>query len=69
MRYPEFLKDGGRIGFIAPSFGCATEPYKSLFAAAQERFKGMGYGIVLGPNACADAGIGNSNTPELCGAE
>ena len=69
MRYPEFLKDGGRIGFIAPSFGCATEPYKSLFAAAQERFKGMGYGIVLGPNACADAGIGKSNTPELCGAE
>ena len=69
MRYPEFLKEGGKIGFIAPSFGCATEPYASLFKAAQERFSKMGYGLVLGPNACADAGIGKSNTPELCGAE
>lgn len=28
MRYPEFLAEGGIIGFVAPSFGCATEPYK-----------------------------------------
>ncbi len=69
MRYPEFLRDGGRIGFIAPSFGCATEPYKSLFVRTQERFKEQGYGIVLGPNATADLGIGKSNTPEACGAE
>ena len=27
MRYPEFLSEGGTIGFVAPSFGCATEPY------------------------------------------
>ncbi|MBR5967377.1 MAG: LD-carboxypeptidase [Lachnospiraceae bacterium] len=69
MRYPKFLQGGGRIGFIAPSFGCSTEPYKSLFIAAQERFAKLGYGLVLGPNAYADAGIGKSNTPELCGAE
>ena len=24
MRYPEFLSEGGIIGFVAPSFGCAT---------------------------------------------
>ena len=29
MRYPEFLKDNGSIGFVAPSFGCNIEPYKS----------------------------------------
>ena len=69
MRYPEFLKDGGRIGFIAPSFGCATEPYKSLFINAQERFKAQGYSLILGPNATADLGVGKSNTPEACGAE
>ena len=69
MRYPKFLQGGGRIGFIAPSFGCSTEPYKSLFIAAQERFAKLGYGLVLGPNAYAEAGIGKSNTPELCGAE
>ena len=69
MRYPEFLKDNGRIGFIAPSFGCATEPYKTCFEAALEKFKELGYSCVLGPNCFADAGVGKSNTPEKCGAE
>ena len=32
MRYPEFIKDGGTIGFVAPSFGCATEPYASGYS-------------------------------------
>lgn len=27
MRYPHFLACNGNIGFVAPSFGCATEPY------------------------------------------
>ena len=31
MRYPKFLPDEGTIGFVAPAFGCATEPYKSAF--------------------------------------
>lgn len=31
MRYPEFLKDRGTIGFVAPSMGCTTEPYRSAF--------------------------------------
>ena len=25
MRYPHFLACNGNIGFVAPSFGCATE--------------------------------------------
>ncbi len=69
MRYPEFLKDGGRIGFIAPSFGCATEPYISDFEESLENFKSMGYETVLGPNCFCDEGIGISNTPEKCAAE
>ncbi len=69
MRYPEFLKDGGRIGFIAPSFGCTTEPYTSLFKQALKRFGEKGYSTVIGPNAYASNGIGKSNTPEACGAE
>ena len=32
MRFPEFLKEHGTIGFVAPSFGCATEPYYTAFA-------------------------------------
>ncbi len=69
MRYPEFLHDGGRIGFIAPSFGCATEPYLSDFDEALNAFKSMGYKTVLGPNCHSDCGIGISNTPEKCAAE
>ena len=69
MRYPKFLQQGGRIGFIAPSFGPTTEPYASLFEKVKERFKGQGYRIVEGPNCHASNGIGKSNTPEACGAE
>ena len=43
MRFPEFLKEHGTIGFVAPSFGCATEPYYTAFAHARERFGQMGY--------------------------
>ena len=69
MRYPEFLAPGGRIGFIAPSFGCSTEPYRSAFGAALEHFHAMGYQTVLGPNCYAEEGIGKSSTPKACGAE
>lgn len=69
MRYPEFLKDGGTIGFVAPSFGCNIEPYKSSFESAQKKFKQMGYQLELGPNCYAGEGIGISNTPEKCGEE
>lgn len=69
MRYPEFLHNNDTIGFVAPSFGCATEPYISLFNNAQENFKDLGYKLKLGPNSYADKGIGISNTPFLCGKE
>ncbi|MBO4903921.1 MAG: LD-carboxypeptidase [Lachnospiraceae bacterium] len=69
MNYPNFLKPNGRIGFIAPSFGCTIEPYLSDFQSALEEFKGMGYTTVPGPNCFADEGIGISNTPEKCAAE
>lgn len=48
MRYPEFLKENGTIGFVAPSFGCNMEPYKSAFENALRKWKEMGYGIDLG---------------------
>lgn len=69
MRYPEFLHEGGRIGFIAPSFGCSEGIYKDGFVAALKYFEGEGYKSVLGPNSMAGEGIGKSNTPEKCGAE
>ena len=69
MRYPEFLGNNGTIGFIAPAFGCAIQPYKSAFAAAQSKFVDMEYKIKLGPNCYASDGVGISSTPDKCGNE
>ncbi len=69
MRYPEYLQDGGTIGFAAPSFGCASEPYKSCFNNALRFFRNKGYKTVLGPNCYASEGVGISNSPALCGRE
>ncbi len=69
MKYPAFLPLNGTIGFVAPSFGCATEPYKSAFMNAQKKWKEDGYHFKIGPNCYADQGIGISNTPAECGKE
>ena len=50
MRYPEFLKENGTIGFVAPSFGCSTEPYRTAFNHALDKWKKEGDGIDIGPN-------------------
>lgn len=69
MRYPKFLPEKGTIGFVAPSFGCAAEPYFTAFLQAQKIFQDMGYQLDLGPNCYAAEGIGISNTPKLCAEE
>ncbi|MDE5893758.1 MAG: LD-carboxypeptidase [Acetatifactor sp.] len=69
MRYPRDLKKGDTIGFLAPSFGCNVEPYRSAFDHALDRWQEMGYRTVLGPNCYVGEGIGISNTPQKCGAE
>lgn len=69
MRYPGFLKENGTIGFVAPSCGCAIEPYRSGFDNAQKKWRGMGYQMQLGPNCYAGDGVGISSTPQACGQE
>lgn len=69
MRYPKYLKAGGTIGFLAPSFGCATEPYRTAFDNAVRKWREMGYGLVFGPNCYVEEGVGISNTPGKCGRE
>lgn len=69
MRYPQFLEQGGTIGFVAPSFGCKIEPYRSAFENAQKKFSEKGYQLHLGPNCYEGSGVGISNTPEKCAAE
>jgi len=69
MRYPKFLPSGGTIGFIAPSFGCSIEPYKTRFENALRIFQEKGFKTYLGSNCYSDTGIGISNSPEKCGEE
>ena len=69
MRFPSYLPEGGTIGFVAPSFGCAAEPYRSAFDHSLAVWKQKSYQTLIGPNAYAGEGIGISNTPQLCGKE
>ncbi len=69
MRYPKDLQKGGCIGFPAPSFGCAIEPYKTAFLNSLKKWKELGYEPIPGPNAFAMEGVGISNTPGKCAEE
>lgn len=69
MRYPKYLPEHGTIGFVAPSFGCNTEPYRTAFDHAQKKFRKLGHGLDLGPNCYEGKGVGISNTPKACGEE
>ena len=69
MRYPEFLKKGDTLGFIAPSFGCAAQPYRSAFQNSLKKWESLGYSVLLGPNCYEGRGVGISSTPRACGEE
>ncbi|MDE7187220.1 MAG: LD-carboxypeptidase [Lachnospiraceae bacterium] len=69
MKYPKFLREKGTIAFVAPSYGCAIEPYKSGFENARKKWTKAGFTLELGPNCYASDGVGISSTPEKCGEE
>lgn len=69
MRYGKFLPKGGTIGFVAPSFGCNIEPYRTAFENAKRVWTAQGYQLRLGPNVYEGLGIGISNTPKKCAEE
>lgn len=69
MKYPKYLAEGGRIGFIAPSFGCSFSPYAEKFDSALKKLSELGYINVLGSNVRKSDGIGKSTKAVDCGAE
>ena len=69
MKYGKFLPEKGTIGFVAPSFGCNIEPYKTAFDHSAEIWVQKGYNLNCGPNVYEGSGIGISNTPEKCAEE
>lgn len=69
MKFANFLPPKGTIGFVSPSFGCATSPYREAFANALEKWGAMGYSCKIGPNCYASDGVGISSIPQNCAAE
>lgn len=69
MRYPDFLQPNGTIGFLAPAFGCSTQPYLDAFDHSLDKWKALGFNTVLGPNCYAGDGVGISTSPKKCGEE
>lgn len=69
MKYPKYLEKGNTIGFPAPSFGCATGVYYTVFQNGLKKWQELGYEVKPGRNAYENSGIGISNTPKECGTE
>ncbi|MDO5145906.1 MAG: LD-carboxypeptidase [Eubacteriales bacterium] len=69
MKFAKFLQEKSTIGFVAPSFGCNIEPYRSAFDNAAKKWKQKGYTLDYGPNVYEGCGIGISNTPKKCAEE
>ena len=69
MRYPSFIEKGNTVGFVAPSFGCAGEPYYSAFQNSLKKWNALGFKTELGFNCYASDGVGISSSPKKCAAE
>ena len=64
IRKPEPLHKGDALYMIAPSFGCATEPYITRYDATLKRLQKEGYKIVEGPNVRRSDGVCGSASPQ-----
>ncbi len=69
MKKNNFLKKNGKISLVAPSFGCASEPYKTRLDKAIENLKKLGYKIDIGPNCYLAKVNTRSNKASLCAKE
>lgn len=50
MRYPQFIKKGDDITFVATSFGATQEPYKTRVIKAKRKFEKLGYNVTIASN-------------------
>lgn len=69
MKEIQFIAKQEKISLVAPSFGCATEPYKTRLKVAIKNLKKDGFIIEEGPNIFLANHKVRSNTAELCGKE
>lgn len=68
MIYPKFIKKNDKIAYVAPSYGCTTEPYVTRVKESYKVLSSLGYKIEYGPNVFKET-VGRSNTPEKCAEE
>ena len=66
MNYPKFLCKNDKIAYVAPSCGCAHEPYYTKVQSSIKVMTNRGYKIECGPNVYKDEAIGRSNTATEC---
>ena len=69
MNYPKFLCKNDKIAYVAPSCGCAHEPYYTKVQSSIKVMTNRGYKIECGPNVYKDEAIGRSNTATECAKE
>ena len=69
MRYPEPLKKNGTIGLVAPSYGCATEPYITRLEAALREAARLGFSVTEAPHVRLDEAFGRSGPADVLGEE
>lgn len=69
MKKLTFLKEGDTISFVAPSFGCAEDPYKTRLEVAIENFEELGYKLDLGKNIFLANSVLRSNSARKCAQE
>ena len=69
MKKNNFLKENGKISLVAPSFGCAFDPYITRLNVAIKNLKDYGFKVDVGPNCYLAKEKTRSNTPSLCAKE
>ena len=69
MRMPPYIKPGDTIGFVAPSFGCVIEPYRTRFLETVRKMEERGYRTKIAPSCFKDDGIGISTDPAVAARE
>lgn len=69
MKPIHYLKENGTIALVAPSFGCASDPYKTRLEAAIANFKADGFRLIKGENIFLSRHKVRSNTARKCAKE
>ncbi len=69
LKQPSPLQPGDEIAFVAPSFGVASEPYATRFAASLKNLSKEGFRAHVYPNVYKDEGVAGSASPALRGEE